>query len=628
MTDTGGVELSSATVQNTTERDAMLYLQDQAYKALLVNREPVRSGEILGAIGNDRYSAKLLRHVLAASSRFAQIDRRWDLEARYEDKQRPTERVLGEILARCGQPMLLLQLAEELSSVYQRPAEYYEPMLRRILGNADRYFSTSDGLYAPISWALEVTTDDEADLLFDNGVEMSEIEAVEATATTVDWTSGDIAATVRALVAKVGVPVSNKVIGFFLWRVQGDDFDGAALFNALHSDKEMTWMSDGRWATKSIIASYDNALAGIADRLAEEVVEEVSAPSVVERAEVEEDVAPTLSLTISERDLDEVLQIVSAKGEARLPAILENIFEISPRDPVYAVAAEGLSDAMRVDDRFIWVGGDRWRLAGTIPTHISDVPAELAIPTFDFETAEGEAIDVELEDDGLEGGLAVEIKNPLVQDVSDREPITDQDMRMEYESVRCVVTAHHKALGTFPLCRIPRSFLPVGPAIVELTFVAADKRAEVWANRSTDLAYDMAAWYTDDMPESGGVFTLNKTSKPGEYEFVYNNDTDPLVFVAPNRVEELKEMAADPRTKDLSTYDLMCRMMQDRKGLPFVTLFTELNLVRRVTRRMVASILSSYYAFYQRPKSAIWQFDEKKIDQGFKKAKRKYVKKS
>ncbi len=68
-------------------------------------------------------------------------------------------------------------------------------------------------------------------------------------------------------------------------------------------------------------------------------------------------------------------------------------------------------------------------------------------------------------------------------------------------------------------------------------------------------------------------------------------------------------------------------MPYHRKGVPYVTLFTEVNLVRRTNRRLVASILSSYYAFYQRAKAALWYFDEKKVDQGFKKAKRKYVRK-
>jgi hypothetical protein len=59
----------------------------------------------------------------------------------------------------------------------------------------------------------------------------------------------------------------------------------------------------------------------------------------------------------------------------------------------------------------------------------------------------------------------------------------------------------------------------------------------------------------------------------------------------------------------------------------FVPLFTEVNLVRRVTRVLVASILSSYHAFDQVKKTGEWRYDQKKRSQGFNKAKRKYIKK-
>ena len=170
--------------------------------------------------------------------------------------------------------------------------------------------------------------------------------------------------------------------------------------------------------------------------------------------------------------------------------------------------------------------------------------------------------------------------------------------------------------------------LPAGPHLIELTLIGAEKKSDVWVNRDTGLIYGMDKWYAEEMPESGAVFNLEKTSKADELKFVYNNATDPLVFIAPNRIQELDELAAEAQENDLSTFDLMTRIMPyHRKGSAFVTLFTEVNLVRRTTRRLVASILSSYYAFYQKPKSALWHFDVKKEDQGFKKAKRKYVRK-
>lgn len=605
----------------------MRYLEDQAYSAMLEYKEPVRSGEITAEIENEAYSTKLLRHVLAASPRFAKIDRKWDLEVRYADKQRPLERILVEILAEYGRPMSAEQMANQLSSVFERSGESYLPMVTRMLRDTQRFFTLPGGLYGQCSWILDTDYDTEEDVLFYNDLDSETLHELDSVTEKVDWTSSDVIAVVKSLLEVMKSPVSNRSIALHRWRALGSDYDSVCEFSKLFASDELTWISDERWVNKSMAASYDKLLSKVADQLSEEIAEEAPA-EVLERAEAAEDVPPTLSLEISERDLDEVAQIVSAKGEAKMPAILESIFEVSPRDPIYAVAAEGLSDAMRADSRFSWVGTERWRMADTIPSNVKLVPAELEILELVFETADGERIDVELEDEGLEGGLDVELHNPLVQDVADQDAITEQDQMPKSDFVRCVVTKHHKKLGTFPLCQIPKSFLPAGPHLIELTLTADDKKADVWINRDLGLVFGMDKWYTEEMPESGTVFNLIKTAKEDEFQFSYEHDTDPQVFVAANRLQELAELAKQAKEQDLSTFDLMTMILAyHRKGISFVTLFTEVNLVRRTTRRLVASILSSYYAFYQRPKSSLWHFDEKKVDQGFKKAKRKYVRK-
>lgn len=619
--------MNTVIVENPVERGAMRYLEDQAYTALLGYKEPVRSAEIIGAIGREDYSAKLVRHVLAASARFAQIDRRWDLEVRYEDKQRPMERVLVEIIAQCGRPMSIIQMANELSSVYERHAEYYETMLGRMLADETKFFRTEDELFGLREWLLEVASENEADIIFDNDLDEKEIADLDKAAAKADWASEDLAASAAKFVDAAKSPISNRLVGFFRWRAVGEAFDPVAAFDTLLKSDKLVWLSDQKWATKKMAKGYDSLLTQMADRLSEEIIEEAPA-AVIEKAEAAEEVAPALSLTISERDLDEVAQIVSATGEARMPLILESIFEISPRDPVYQVAAEGLGDAMRMDPRFTWVGADRWRMADTIPSYVSEIPAELAIPKLSFETPEGEPLDVELEDDGLEGGLDAEIRSPLVQDIGDQDPITEKDELPPVDSIRCVLTRHHKRLDTFPLCQIPRAFLPLGPHLLQLTLIDGDKKGDVWANLDTGLVYGMGEWYSADMPDSGAVFTLTKAEKPDEFRFEYKGEADKHVSVAPNRIQELDQLAEEAKKSALSTFDLMTRIVeQHRKGVPFINLFTEVNLVRRTRRRLVASILSSYYAFYQRPKSSDWHFDEKKADQGFKKAKRKYVRK-
>ncbi len=619
--------MNAVDVENKTEREAMRYLEDQVYMALLGYKEPVRAGEIGGALENDRYTSKLLRTVLASSSRFTQIDRKWDLEMRYEDKQVPVERVLRELMSACGRPMLSCQIANELSQVYERPADYYESYLARVLSDQDKFFRTSDDRYGLREWLLLVDSDEEEDLVFDNDLLDEQIAALEPAAAKAGLGSDAVGTMVAKFVEQVGGPVGNRYLGLFRWRAVGESFDPVSFFEDLYGNKNLVWLSDHSWVTKKMAEEYDRLLGVMADRIAEELMEEAPAETAA-KAEVEEDTAPVLSLTISDADLEEVVEIIKETGESRISAILDRIFEISPRDREYAIAAEGLSDAMRTDPRLAWVGTERWRMADTIPAYVAKIPAGLAIPRLSFETVEGEQIDVELEDDGLEGTLAREIHSPLVQDIGDEDEVTEKDeLPAPIESARCVLTAHHHKLGTFPLCQIPKTFFPFGPHLIELTLSDADRKGSIWVNRDTGLIYDMGDWYTDDMPESGAVFELLKTDKADQFQFVFKNDTDPQVFVAQPRVEELLELSEEAGEK-MSTFDTMRRIIAHHtKGVPFVTLFTEVNLVRRTTRRMVASILSSYYAFYQRGKSALWLVDEKKVDQGFKKAKKKYVRK-
>ena len=96
------------------------------------------------------------------------------------------------------------------------------------------------------------------------------------------------------------------------------------------------------------------------------------------------------------------------------------------------------------------------------------------------------------------------------------------------------------------------------------------------------------------------------------------------MFISRNRVNELLTLQERVETEDLPTYDIIREIMEHyRKGIEFLTLLTEVNIARRVTRRMVASILSEYHCYFQR--GGAWVYDAKKLQQGFDKSKRKYL---
>jgi hypothetical protein len=130
-------------------------------------------------------------------------------------------------------------------------------------------------------------------------------------------------------------------------------------------------------------------------------------------------------------------------------------------------------------------------------------------------------------------------------------------------------------------------------------------------------------WFSSIPIDSGATFTLERTA-PDSYLINYNDESEPSMFISRNRVNDLFLLQERAETENLATTDIVREIMEHyRKGIEFLTLHTEVNIVRRATRRMVASILSEYHYFFQRGGS--WVYDVKKQPLGFDKSKRKYL---
>ena len=114
---------------------------------------------------------------------------------------------------------------------------------------------------------------------------------------------------------------------------------------------------------------------------------------------------------------------------------------------------------------------------------------------------------------------------------------------------------------------------------------------------------------------------------PDKFVLTYGEETEPVMFISRNRVNELMELGRRAEDEELPTFEIAREIMEHyRKGIEFITLLTEVNISRRATRRLVASLLSGYHCFFQR--GGAWVFDAKKLSQGFDKSKRKYLKKN
>jgi hypothetical protein len=66
---------------------------------------------------------------------------------------------------------------------------------------------------------------------------------------------------------------------------------------------------------------------------------------------------------------------------------------------------------------------------------------------------------------------------------------------------------------------------------------------------------------------------------------------------------------------------MVTRLLRSQsEGIPFVRLFTEVNVVRRSRRALVASVLSGHRGFQQKPdQPGVWFFDEKRAEKASRK---------
>jgi len=336
-----------------------------------------------------------------------------------------------------------------------------------------------------------------------------------------------------------------------------------------------------------------------------------------------DDAAP---IEVKKEDVDRmVAKVLGSEASTTAIKILEEFYEITPSNKTYPDDMTNLMESLQKDNRVQWVGGDRFRKAGDIPEFIEDVPEPFSFVTSDVKDEDGELIDVELTDDGLSSSLRKLLSHPLATDVLD-EDIQPAPKTMP-ESVRLVLKSIHRELGTFPLCQLPTNWLDSEPRTQELIFAdSSGKELQVWVNHEARLMFGLVEWWFDQPIESGAVFTLTKTTKPNVFEFAWMDQPDPVVYISSQRMEELRQIGA--RAEGMSTLDILVEVMGHwPKGADYLTILAEVNVVRRSSRRLVASLLSSYQCFYQRSGSPVWHYDAKKLEQGFDKTKRKFVKK-
>lgn len=623
------------------------YLADRVYDALLERGEAAKISEITLEIDNPRITFPLVRRALDDAEKFTLAERQWSLTARYLDVARPVERTLIDVLRTAGKPLDRITLATELSEIYRKDPAGYFSLIDKVTQNRHTYFKTKDGAFGLAEWLPLTDGEELIDLLFDNDVARETLAAYEDAAKGVTWK--DYAdATVKTLANLKGRALPNKVLGILAWQAIGEGFDARAHFLACIADPRLTWLTNrkgGSWLSRELVEKLERHLEARGADLAHEAHEEPAAPVVVtpptpepspndELVAAEPEPAPTAApvpeLAISDEDLTALAAVVADKdGAVDAIDLLALQYEVVPGDPSYAADLATLTERLKSDSRFLYVGAGRFRQPDSLPLFVHSIPEMLGFPELQFVSMDGEIMDEEIEDEGYAGTLRQDVLLPLAQDAGDDEGRYTGAELEDPSVVRCVVKAHHKEIGTFPLCQIPDGFLPTDSPVIEVTIRDDEGVAhEIFVNNEQKLAFGFFGLY-DQLPhDSGSVFLLRRSARPSELRFERQEEHDPQVHVTPERIAELlslKEQAEE--TGDVATFDIVCEVLDTYpKGLSFVQIMTEVNLVRRVTRRKLASILSNYHCFAHKAGTSQWRYDARKRDLGTDRTKRKYLK--
>jgi hypothetical protein len=425
-------------------------------------------------------------------------------------------------------------------------------------------------------------------------------------------------------------PLSQRVLGFLLWRQNPAAFDERALAIAL-GDRSTFYpfvggvvttqaqMPQWRAAVQNWLQSFDDASAANIDVLALLRTRLPANALIAPRPEDIEELRKTA--------------VMNNGQPISLANVMTDVLEMEVDDPQFVPTLQGLNEALRRSPEWLPAGAGRFLLREAVPSYVGDVPEILRPVHLSIrDTETDEPLDIEMSDDGLEGDCVDFIHAPEWEDVNEevevkmaRRPAA-QDVPT---STRYVLLYPHYRAGTMKLRRVDEEFFATEGPLSRIAVRADDGETTVntgaWTSREAGLIYGLGEWFQPRAPQSGGVLEFSRDAA-GQMQLRLGAP-DKLTHLDADRVEELE--ALQERSDYLALFDLLQQIMADSaQGAELPTLWAEVNVVRRTTKRLLCSVLSAYHCFYfkQRgPKQILWRFDEGKLDQGFKRNKRKYV---
>ena len=615
---TTATKQSQKSAAQTRKSFAVQYLEDLVFEIMLNTGQAAKSREVASALeGIIKLHPKFIRRTLFQSDRFEMEERRWNLALRTMTHL-SFDGSIEHTLRDYGKPMSRQAIQNEMAMVHRRAVDFYQEILPATLQRRAQYWQAPDGCWLLKDWILDVSESD-ADRCFLRNFFLDQeearplVETLLGTRMAADQPPIEMAI---KLLRRAGQPVPNKVLAYVVWRVREGKLDPVEFLQECRQEARLLSLSGLTWGLQESVEEYDKDLKALS-----------------RKAEKEEDMAwaeeeePEGPIVITPADVEEVHKLLKRRKRPQPTSLIaEAVFEYSPASRRFQESVDALTSALTLDSRFVRVGSQTWALPDMMPSHTDRVPESLLpVPV---EIREDEA-DLELEDEGLEPVLVAWVHDPRYEDFGEEPEIDISPEQQPTDELRYILLYDHWKAGTLKVRVCDRRLYPSESDLLCATFVDKEKQKQypVWLSYATSLLYGLEDWYAARKLRPGAVFTVTPGSMPDEFVVSYEDEVDEMAAISDERLKALNKLRRAAAKEEFSVLDIMQQALAGcEKGLPFMTLWAEVNVVRRTPRRVVASNLASYHCFYQKPaNSDMWVFDERKVTQGRKKTKRKFV---
>lgn len=613
---------------------ALLFLEDFVVTALLSAGRPLRNGELAQKAEAQAWTLNrpALRVAMESSKRLRYADREWEgawrLSRRHlprEERLRvPVEALVREFLEMVGKPLPVPVIAREVGAMRNMPDNNLKEAVGTILRTARYALEVAPGVYLHEAFALKTGAPREEVLIRENRLNLD--PDFEGLIEFAQIESRDPANIAHELMEFTGGPLSQKVIGFFVARVQGTSFSTAKLAGVLNDRAQFQPLLNG-------FVSLQENLGSLKEQAQEFLIEVGGEAELVDPDALLRQRVVAKDVILPSDEALEGLRTVgkNAEGEPIHTAkvVLDN-WDVEPDDPTLIAQIQGLNEALRRDTtNWMPFGMGRFLLLESVPAAIREVPASLKPATVTVRNrTTGQNYDLEMDDEGLDADGVAFVHSPEWDDVGEENEV--ENARSGSVVARFPVLNHHYETGTLRVramdegtwdLKSPYSQLMLHPRGDD----ESEEPFEIWAARENGLVSGegLKQWFEENLGPSGGVA---KIEREGDKLFISREPFDSRVFLTQRRVEDLEDLRESAAF--LSLYELLVKILGESKaGLELPLLWAHVNVVRRTSKRLLASVLSLYSPFVAKqkgPNSWAWTLDTSK-DADFKKGKGRFV---